>query len=310
MKDVRTPALPRFNTRIFGLSVVVLALLGGLAACSPVRIVNAITPTSAFVRTAGLPYVEAAGGNHPRQRLDVYRPVDAAYANRAQPVVVFFYGGAWQEGERGDYLFMAEALARRGYVVVVPDYRVWPEVNYPDFLHDGAAAVAWTHRHIAQYGGDPAQLFVMGHSAGAHIAAMLTLDQQYLARQRLSNSAIRGFVGLAGPYDFLPLTEPNVIALFATAPDLAVTQPIHYARQAGVGQLPAVLLMHGDDDRRVYPRNSINLARALRDAGRPVELDLLPDVSHTGIVAKFTRLLRGDGQLLDRVDQFIRSHAG
>lgn len=295
------------KSRILGVSVTLLAVLGALAACSPVLLVNAITPTSTFTRTSGIAYLS---GDNPRQQLDVYQPVTAETGGKRRPVVVFFYGGAWQEGSRKDYLFVAEALTQRGYLVVVPDYRVYPEVRYPEFLNDGAAAVAWTAANVDRYGGDPSRIFLMGHSAGAHIAAMLALDNVYLDAHKVPRAAVKGLIGLAGPYDFLPLTEPNVIALFATEPNLALTQPIHYVSGLPVQTTPPILLMHGDDDKRVYPKNSINLNRRLREAGARVELDLLPGVSHTEIIAKFTRVLRGDGKVVDRVDQFIRDNAG
>lgn len=295
------------KSRILGMSVVVLAVLGALAACSPVMLVNAITPTSAFTKTTGIAY--APGGNA-RQQLDVYQPAATDSGRALRPVVVFFYGGAWQEGSRSDYLFVAEALTQRGYVVVVPDYRVYPEVKYPEFVNDGAAAVAWTAANIDRFEGDRSNIFLMGHSAGAHIAAMLALDSVYLDAQKVPQRSVKGLIGLAGPYDFLPLTEPNVIALFATEPNLALTQPIHYASTRPAVATPPILLMHGDDDKRVYPKNSINLSRDLRAAGAKVELDLLPGVSHTEIIAKFTRILRGDGKVVDRVDRFIRDNAG
>jgi acetyl esterase/lipase len=295
------------KSRLIGLSVVLVALLGALVACAPVLLVNALTPSSSFKQTVGVAY--APGGN-PRQQLDVYQPSDPTRAVKLRPVVVFFYGGAWQEGSRSDYLFVAEALTQRGYVVVVPDYRVYPEVKYPEFLRDGAAAVAWVTANIDRYHGDRSSIFLMGHSAGAHIAAMLALDGTFLDAQKVPRTAVKGLIGLAGAYDFLPLTEPNVIALFATAPNPMLTQPIHYVTAAAAVSMPAVLLMHGDADRRVRPKNSINLARELRAAGARVELDLLPGLSHTDIIAKFTRLLRGDGKVVDRVDQFIRDNAG
>ena len=291
---------------ILASSALLMAVLGALAACSPVRLVNALTPMSGLTKTASVPYLP---GNNSRQQLDVYQPASSSETTKGRPVVIFFYGGAWQEGSRSDYLFVAEALTQRGYVVVIPDYRVYPEVMYPDFLNDGAAAVAWTSTNIERFGGDRARLFLMGHSAGAHIAAMLALDQSYLAAQKVPLTSIRGLIGLAGPYDFLPLTEPNVIALFATEKNLAMTQPISYVKLPNVASTP-VLLLHGDADTRVRPKNSINLARELRAAGAKIEFDLLPDVSHTGIIAKFTRVLRGDGKIVDRVDNFIRDNAG
>lgn len=295
------------KAKAVAMSVVALAVLGALAACSPVMLVNAITPSSSFLKTADLAYV---AGKNERHRLDVYQPSGAEYVGKLRPVIVFFYGGAWQQGSRSHYLFVAEALTQRGYVVVLPDYRVYPEVMYPDFLHDGASVVAWTRGNIERYGGDRSRLFLMGHSAGAHIAAMLALDPDYLAAQKVPADSIKGLIGLAGAYDFLPLTEPNVIALFSSEKNLAMTQPISYVQPRAVRSAPPTLLMHGDADTRVRPKNSINLARELRAAGAKVEFDLLPGIDHTSIIAKFTRVLRGDGKVVDRVDTFIRDNAG
>ena len=295
------------KTRIGAVSALLMTVLGALAACSPVRLVNALTPMSGLTKTANVSYLP---GNNSRQVLDVYQPAESGEMPRGRPVVIFFYGGAWQEGTRNDYLFVAEALTQRGYVVVIPDYRVYPEVMYPDFLRDGAAAVAWTAANIERFGGERTRLFLMGHSSGAHIAAMLALDPSYLSTQEVPSTSIKGLIGLAGPYDFLPLTEPNVIALFASEKNLALTQPITYVSPSANRLLPPVLLIHGDADTRVRPKNSINLARELRAVGAKVEFDLLPGISHVSIIGKFTRVLRGDGKLVDRVDQFIRHNAG
>ena len=292
--------------RTLALSALLIAVAGALAACSPARLVNALTPTSGLTKTANFSYLP---GNNSRQLLDVYQPAVGGETTQSRPVVIFFYGGAWQEGSRDDYLFVADALTQRGYVVVIPDYRVFPEVMYPDFLGDGAAAVAWTAANIDRFGGDRSRLFLMGHSAGAHMAAMLALDRSYLVNRNVPATSIRGLIGLAGPYDFLPLTEPNVIALFSTEKNLAMTQPISYVKPAEAASIPPVLLLHGDADTRVYPKNSINLTRELRAAGAKVEFELLPGIDHTSIIAKFTRLLRGDGKVVDRVDQFIREKA-
>ena len=294
------------KTRLIVMSVIVLVALGTLAACAPVVLINALTPSSSYKKTSRVAYLP---GSNSRQQLDVYQPTDRIFAAQSRPVVVFFYGGAWQEGSRSDYVFVAEALTQRGYVVVVPDYRVYPEVKYPEFLHDGAAAVAWAAGNADRHGGDRARIFLMGHSAGAHIAAMLALDHTFLDAQKVPRTSVKGLIGLAGPYDFLPLTEPNVIALFASEPNLELTQPIHYVSIATAKLTPPVLLLHGNDDKRVYPKNSINLARELRGIGAKVELDLLTGLNHTDIIGKFTRLLRGDGKVVDRVDQFIRDNA-
>lgn len=307
MKTVFLNRTLTLKSRLIGVSVILLVLIGTLAACAPVVFINALTPSFSYKKTADIAYV--SGGN-PRHQLDVYQPTDPALAVRARPVVVFFYGGAWQAGARSDYVFVAEALTQRGYVVVVPDYRVYPEVNYPKFLDDGAAAVAWASNNADRFGGDRSRIFLMGHSAGAHIAAMLALNRTFLEAQKVPGTSLKGLIGLAGPYDFLPLTEPNVIALFATEPKLALTQPIYYVSAATAKSTPPVLLLHGDNDKRVYPKNSINLARELRTVGVNVELDVLRGVSHTAIIARFTRLMRGDGKVVDRVDQFIRDNSG
>src|SRR5450830_980541 len=143
-------------------------------ACSPVKTLNAIIPSDGYILEQGITY-----GALPRQKLDVYIPKNKAVT--AKPVVVFFYGGSWDSGDRADYKFVAEALTSKGFVVVIPDYRVYPEVLFPDFLFDAAKAAKWVKDNAEKYGGDHSKVFLAGHSAGAHIAAMLTLDQQYLA---------------------------------------------------------------------------------------------------------------------------------
>ena len=152
-----------------------LLLAGAISACSPLSVVNAVSPAGAVQATSAIRY-----GSDLRHMLDVYRPT--ANAGKA-PVIVFFYGGNWVSGQRADYAFVGRALAARGFVVVVPDYRLYPQVRYPDFLDDGAAAVAWAAREIAGHGGDPTHIFVMGHSAGAYNAAMLALDPRWLGQQ-------------------------------------------------------------------------------------------------------------------------------
>lgn len=182
------------------LSVLVAAAL--LAAHSPLRLLNALTPTNTFRLFADIPY-----GPGERQVLDVYLPARVARdwptePNAGAPVVVFFYGGSWQSGKRNDYLFVGEALASRGFVAVVPDYRTYPATTFPGFIDDAARAVAWARGHAAAFGGDPRRVFLMGHSAGAQIAALLATDGRYLAASKMRNSEIAGVIGLAGPYDF------------------------------------------------------------------------------------------------------------
>lgn len=191
-------------------AVAVLAALAG--ACSPIGILNALTPADTYTVTEGLQF-----GPDPRHRLDVYRPpapVDSPLTHTEYPVVVFFYGGTWVSGERRDYKFIGEALASAGIVTIIADYRLYPQVRYPDFLEDGARAVAWAQREAGRYGGDPRRMYVMGHSSGAYNAAMLALDPRWLTAQGMSPTILKGWIGLAGPYDFLPIENPAAKPVF------------------------------------------------------------------------------------------------
>jgi len=210
-----------------------------------------------------------------RGLLDVYMPRGAHDA----PIAVFFYGGGWEEGTKDDYRFAAMALARRGVVTMVPDYRLYPDVRFPDFITDGARAVRWARRNAIEFGGDPGLIFLVGHSAGAYIAAMLTLDKSRLDAQ--SQSALAGTVGLAGPYDFLPLQSPNLKRIFAPAGgDLASSQPISYAR----GDAAPMLLLTGLADKTVRPENSRRLATKIRAHGGSADARFYKRVGHTVVM--------------------------
>lgn len=258
--------------------------------CSPLAAVNALVPTDGQVRHASIPY-----GTLERQRLDVY--VLRTPAAGPLPVVVFFYGGAWQGGKRDDYPFLAEALASRGFVVVIPDYRVYPEVRYPRFVEDGALAVAWTVENVARYRGDPKRMVLMGHSAGAHIAAMLAYNERFLDAS--ARSGVRAMVGLAGAYDFVP-DERVIEEILSGEGDSALAMPARYVK-AGA---PATLLVTGDRDGRVNPANTEKLARRLREAGSPVEVRVYPGLSHAGALARLAAPFRKD-ELLDTIGDFI-----
>ena len=219
---------------------------------------------------------DIAYGRDPRQQLDLYAPRRRDGRTRL-PILVFFYGGNWASGLRQGYGFVGRALAARGFMVAIPDYRLVPEVRFPAFVEDGAAAVEWIVAHAAEQGGDPQCLVLMGHSAGAHIAAMLALDSQWLSEAR---RAVRGLIGLAGPYDFLPLAGPVTRAAFGQAPDLAATQPVNFAAPGA----PPALLLHGGGDRTVLPRNSRELARRLAAAGGDARLRIYPQLGHVSIL--------------------------
>ncbi len=274
----------------------VLASLAALfTACSPVGILNGLAARAPGYTRHG----EIAYGNDPRQMLDVYQP--DTRAGRA-PVVLFFYGGSWRSGRRGDYLFVGEALASRGFVVVIADYRVYPQVRYPGFVEDSAAALAWTVEHVNDYGGDPQCVFVAGHSAGAYNAAMIALDPRWTAPYGIDPAQLRGFIGLAGPYNFLPITAEAVKPIFFFPDSPADSQPVaHVSARA-----PASLLLAARDDTTVFPdRNSEVLAMRLREVGASVELKIYDRVSHTTLIGALAWPLRGLAPVLDDMSAFI-----
>ncbi len=275
---------------VAGVSLAVLLLL---AACSPLTLLNGAVPDGASRATTGLAYGPLA-----RQRLDIYAPLDASQA----PVVVFFYGGNWRSGERADYRFAGDALASRGIVAVIADYRLYPEARYPAFLQDAARVVAWTREHIGAYGGDPDRVFVAGHSAGGYIAAMLALDPRWLQGAGTSPAVLAGWIGLAGPYDFLPIVARDIRPVFSFPGTPADSQPIRHATAAA----PPGLLLTGAADTTVDPqRNSARLAQALSAAGACARLVEYPDLGHKLLVGALARPLRWRAPVLDDLSAFV-----
>jgi len=268
-------------------------LAGLLSACSPAGLLNATVPSNAVVQR-DIPY-----GAGPRRTLDVYRP---AKAGAFTPMVVFLYGGSWTGGSKSMYPFVAEPLAGRGAVVVVPDYRLYPEVSYPDFLRDNAAAVAWAVQHAPEYGATGG-VFIVGHSAGAYNAAMLALDPEWLREAGVDHRQLAGVVGIATPADFLPSRDPDVIPVFGPA-NTPANQPLAFAD----GTNPPLLLLHGDDDTTVRPRNTIALAAAIRRRGGPVETRFYSGVAHIGIITAFAPLFQRNAPVLNDVWSFIQAH--
>lgn len=235
-----------------------------------------------------------------RLAVDVFAP---ATATAPRPVIIFLYGGSWQWGSRRQYGFVGQTLAGAGYVAVLPDYRKYPGVRFPEFVRDTADAVAWTLRHARDYGGDPEAVFLMGHSAGAHLALLTALDPRYLAAAGVSPGALRGVIGLSGPYDFA-LDSATLRGIFAASGDaigLPDYRPLVYA---GVDSPPA-LLIHGQQDQVVYPRNSRRLATALATAGVPVTLELLPGLGHGAPVAALSGVRRNLAPVLPAIRRFI-----
>jgi acetyl esterase/lipase len=219
--------------------------------------------------------------------------------------VVFVYGGSWQMGAKDMYAFVGKALAAKGFVAVIPDYRVYPQVRYPDFLRDNALAVRWARDNAARYGGDPDRLFLMGHSAGAYDVAMLTLDRRWLAEVGMDPARdIRATVALAGPYDFLPLHDPVLKTIFGPEKTLLQTQPITYADGAG----PPMLLLAGAGDKTVDPGNSLRLGALIRARGGEAEVKIYKRIGHAQIVGSIAAPLRFLAPTLADATAFMAEH--
>ena len=271
------------------------ALMGGLAAaCSPLSLFNTLGPRDrgAAKVASGLRY-----GDDPRQTMDVYAPAGAADL----PVLVFFYGGGWDSGSKDVYGWAAQALAARGFVVFVPDYRVVPQVRFPSFIEDAAAATGRAGELAATYGGDAGRLGVLGHSAGAHLAMMIALDRRYMAAVDRPD-LIRAAAGLAGPYDFMPFDVAASQNAFGRAPDPTLTQPVTFAR----ADAPPLWLGHGTADTVVHAEDTTILNNRMRAVGGRSEARLYPGLNHADLIATFSPLFRKKAPVLDDVVGFFR----
>ena len=276
-----------------------------LTACSAVDVLNATVPSDTYRSSADLAY-----GSHPRQKVDVYLPSQSLAAKAltagGAPMVVFFYGGSWSSGDRADYRFVGEALASQGIAVVVADYRLSPEVRYPVFLQDSAQAMRWAFENAQKYGANPNRIFVMGHSAGAYNAAMLALDKRWLAGAGLSPARLAGWIGLAGPYDFLPIGDRKTQVAFewpGTPPD---SQALFHASSASP---PALLLAPEIDSLVNTQRSTVGMTQRLKSSGVQVESELFDTVSHVSIVATMASVLRSRAPVLERVTGFVKRNA-
>jgi acetyl esterase/lipase len=278
--------------------------LRGLRAFTLVLLVTGCTSTQFFVANAptafhslerhrDLPY-----GTDPRQRLDVYAPPHAL----SRPVVIFWYGGSWVKGSKAQYRFVGEALAEHGFVAVLPDYRLYPQVSFPLFDEDGARAVAWVQEHIRDFGGDPRRIVLMGHSAGGHTAAFLAFNHAFLRKFGGDPRSIVGLVGLSGTYVLVPDTD-ELRATFPAPYTERDWQPIRFVDS----QAPPTLLLHGLDDKEVYPQEAIDLKDALLKKNVRVDLHLYPHRGHADTVAPFALVARWRSPAVKDTIDFIES---
>jgi acetyl esterase/lipase len=272
-----------------------IALLALLSGCSTTQflVANAPTEFDRIDRHANLAY-----GNDPRQRLDIYAPRQG----QDRPVVIFWYGGSWVKGRKSQYRFVGTTLAERGIVAVLPDYRLYPQVTFPAFDEDGARAVAWVEQHVRQFGGDPREIVLMGHSAGGHTAAFLAFNHEFLRKYGADPDSIVGLVGLSGTYVLVP-QDPTEKATFPPPYTEADWQPIRFVD----AHSPPTLLLHGTDDKEVLPQEAIQLRDAMLALHLRVELHLYEHHGHGDTVAPFAPIARWRSPALKDTLAFIES---
>ncbi len=273
-------------------SAALAALLVAAPACSPLGVAEALLKGDHLTRTTNVGY-----GGMRQNRLDVYRP---RVRSGPSPVIIFLYGGRWQTGSKEDYQLLGSAFTKRGFVVVVPNYRTYPEVIFPGWIEDAAQAVRWAHQNIRRFGGDSTQLYVVGHSAGAHTAVMLGLDRHYLRDAGLPTGAVRGFVSLAGPVD-TTWTDPDVQALMGARESWPATYPRTFVDDTA----PALLFLHGGGDKTVSPSNSIRLAGRISARGGCARAILYPGVGHVEILVALSEPRLGIAPVMKDIISFI-----
>lgn len=283
---------------ILSLILVLAMTVFWLTGCTELQLLNATVSHRGYVRTVNIPY-----GNDPRQKLDVYLPRKMASPAR---VVVFFYGGSWRDGSKTDYRFVGQALTSRGFIVVLPDYRLYPAVTFPAFVEDGAVAVRWVRDNISTYGGDTNHIYLMGHSAGSHIAALLTLDSHYLKAVGLNRNVIRATATLSGPYDFT--LNPRDRPVFGKATNDTTIDPNFEPITFVDGKEPPMLLVQGLRDKIVAPSNAINLAARIREAGGSVEYISYPKRGHGAVVVALVWPYQWLAPMLDNVTDYFNRH--
>jgi acetyl esterase/lipase len=278
--------------------VPILPLLIATSGCTRFAALNAVVPAWGYTRITNIAY-----GPLPRQNLDVYHPCPKP---SAADIVIFFYGGDLQNGTKEDYRFVAQALTSRGFIVVIPDYRLFPNVTFPAFVDDGALAVRWVHDHAREIGGDPEHVYLMGHSAGAYIAVMLSLDGQYLKRVSLDRSTIRATASLSGPFNFVPPPEDRgVFGMSRTdinpRPQI---EPINFVD----GHAPPILLLQGLKDPEVNPANATELASLIRKKGGQVDYIAYPNRAHVGVVLALAYPFHWLAPVLHDTVKFFHDH--
>ncbi|MGI9423119.1 MAG: alpha/beta hydrolase [Hyphomicrobiaceae bacterium] len=237
-------------------------------------------------------------GPHSRHQLDLYAPPVSREAYQ-RPILLFLYGGGWTSGERACYSFVGSAFAARGITTVIPDYRLYPQVRYPEFNHDATLAYRWIARNLMN--GTPRPVILMGHSAGAHIATTIAYDASYLQVPESGLPRASGVIALSGPYAFDPTTWPTTEQIFATAPDPHTPRPIFHVDSRS----PSTLLIYGLRDTVVQPENARELQSKLQACGVAARLLEYRNLGHIGPITTLLRFSRWRAPVLRECLAFI-----
>ena len=240
-------------------------------------------------------------GGHQRQQLDLYLP------RRVKPKmsVVFVHGGVWKSGHKDEYAFVGQALAAHGIATAVVGYRLFPEVRFPDFVNDIAQALGWLQTNGQSHGFDVDSGVVMiGHSAGAHLASLVTLNQQYAETFGFSPALVKGVVGLAGIYSLRPEKDTLMGDIFQPAEqqnDYFDVNPINYLTKGGV----PLYLIHGQKDQTVACRNAERMFKDALLAGHPVDIHVENRYGHVRPIMDFIPLMPSHRRFMKKITGFI-----
>ena len=268
-----------------------------LVACAPAEL--EATGLSAVSANAGLDGIartpNQSYGSLARQKLDIYKPLNA---KEPRPVIVFTYGGGFKSGSKDQYGFVAEAFSSLGYVTVIYDYRLYPQVTWPVYIQDGALAVAWVSKEIGKYGGDPKRILIAGHSAGAYIAAMLAVNPEYLRAANVPDGTIKAALTFSGPYEFWNAKQQahggfigqDIQEVMGAAETAAQTQPINYVS----GNAPPFVIVHGNQDDLLAVTQAKTMKAKLEAAKVPVTYLEYP-MAHATTILAMAKPLRGLG---------------
>jgi len=253
-----------------------------------------------------IPYTEIKGVNPNLTSLDIYTPVIGENC----PIIVFIHGGTWSLGDKGSLNYKTLVFTKANFVYVSINYRLSPDIKHPIHASDVARAITWIYKHISDYGGDPQNIFLLGHSAGGHLAALIATDEHYLKDLGFSTKIIRGVIGLDSAAYHLPTlirSEPENYYLFEMVfgdnPETwEKVSPIYYVEKGK--NIPPFLLIYADD-REVSKMVNLAFAKALKMANYEIELYYASDKGHVSIERDLGKL--GDNTI-KKIFQFIHKY--